>query len=653
MTSPPGSLASASLSRWRLRRHLTPTLVLWVFVGLSTILGLTGFNRYGESWDERVDFNYGEAALAYYSGPADYWETYDLRHYGPAYLALAHVASSYLPPLFPSWETTDARHFVNHLTFQIATVALFYLCLRYMAGWPALGATLLFATQPLLFGHSFINQKDIPFMTAYLAAAALGFGLGSEPAKIRTPSGGLLDGWTVLSGKGKTFLLGFVLVSVLVIFELLFLKAIFLPAAKGLVAAAYTGHSFPLLNDWFLRAAQNAPQLPLEAYLDKTTRLYMFFRWSVVALAVAACAMVLGRVLRPDLSRLRGSRASALLLALAGGAVAGLTTATRVLGLSVIALVALPLFVERRWSRLPLLAVYAGSAAVVCFAAWPFLHGAPLAHLWESLVVMSRYPWSGGILFMGQIYGPESLPWFYLPVLLGIQLTLPAIFLGLAGLGMGLRQVFRGRKRGGETLALIVWLVAPVLVVVALGSTLYNNFRQLLFVLPPLFVFGGIALDFLLVKIGSPVASAVAMALLLVPGILGIAQLHPYEYVYYNRLVGGVRGAFRSYEMDYWCTSYREAMDWINDVAPVQATIAAAPPELVAANFARADLRVIYAQLPDDLVGQDAVLGLGCGRGNNDLGFFPAQPAVAEVTVEGARLSVIRDLQAVGNMTGE
>lgn len=340
-------------------------------------------------------------------------------------------------------------------------------------------------------------------------------------------------------------------------------------------------------------------------------------------------------------------------MALAGGAVAGLAAATRVLGLSVLGLVAVPLFVERRWSSLPLLAIYAGSAAVVCYGAWPFLHGAPLAHLWESLVVMGRYPWSGGILFMGQIYGPDSLPWFYLPVLLGAQLTLPAILLGLGGLGMGFRQAVRGMHRRGETIAMILWFVAPLVVVVVLGSTLYNNFRQLLFVLPPLFVFGGIALDFLMARIGSAIASSLIVALVLAPGIWGIVQLHPYEYVYYNRLVGGVRGAFRSFELDYWCTSYREAMDWINVAAPAGATIAAAPPELVAANFARSDLRVIYAQLPSDLAGQNAVLGLGCGRGNNDLGFFPTQPAVADVTVDGARLSVIRDLQAAGNMVGE
>jgi hypothetical protein len=149
------------------------------------------------------------------------------------------------------------------------------------------------------------------------------------------------------------------------------------------------------------------------------------------------------------------------------------------------------------------------------------------------------------------------------------------------------------------------------------------------------------------------VAYAAIAALVLAPGILGIAQLHPYEYAYYNRLVGGVRGAFRSYELDYWCTSYREAMGWINEAAPARAEIAVAPPELVAAHFARSDLRVFYAQEPDDLVGHDPVLGLGCGRGDNDIGFFPDSPVVAEVGVDGARLAVVRDLRSLSAQAGD
>jgi hypothetical protein len=42
-------------------------------------------------------------------------------------------------------------------------------------------------------------------------------------------------------------------------------------------------------------------------------------------------------------------------------------------------------------------------------------------------------------------------------------------------------------------------------------------------------------------------------------------QLHPYEYVYFNRIVaGGLAQAAKSYETDYWGLSYKEGVEWIN-----------------------------------------------------------------------------------------
>jgi hypothetical protein len=41
-------------------------------------------------------------------------------------------------------------------------------------------------------------------------------------------------------------------------------------------------------------------------------------------------------------------------------------------------------------------------------------------------------------------------------------------------------------------------------------------------------------------------------------------ELHPYQSVYFNRLVGGgLARASKLYETDYWCATYREGIDWI------------------------------------------------------------------------------------------
>jgi hypothetical protein len=42
-----------------------------------------------------------------------------------------------------------------------------------------------------------------------------------------------------------------------------------------------------------------------------------------------------------------------------------------------------------------------------------------------------------------------------------------------------------------------------------------------------------------------------------------MAELHPYEAVYFNSLVGGVDGAEGRYPLDYWGLSYKEGLSYL------------------------------------------------------------------------------------------
>jgi hypothetical protein len=59
-----------------------------------------------------------------------------------------------------------------------------------------------------------------------------------------------------------------------------------------------------------------------------------------------------------------------------------------------------------------------------------------------------------------------------------------------------------------------------------------------------------------------PALWAALIAILFLPGLIGIIHLHPYEYSYYNLFSGGIGGAYRSFETDYWLTCYKEALEW-------------------------------------------------------------------------------------------
>jgi hypothetical protein len=42
-----------------------------------------------------------------------------------------------------------------------------------------------------------------------------------------------------------------------------------------------------------------------------------------------------------------------------------------------------------------------------------------------------------------------------------------------------------------------------------------------------------------------------------------LVRLHPYEYLFYNPLVGGLEGASRRYDLDYWFSSMPEALSML------------------------------------------------------------------------------------------
>ena len=63
--------------------------------------------------------------------------------------------------IFPDMQAVDIQHFVYFVTFLIGVWALYHLAARWMSQNAAFGAALLFLTQPVFWGHAFINPKDI------------------------------------------------------------------------------------------------------------------------------------------------------------------------------------------------------------------------------------------------------------------------------------------------------------------------------------------------------------------------------------------------------------------------------------------------------------------------------------------------------------
>jgi hypothetical protein len=286
----------------------------------------------------------------------------------------------------------------------------------------------------------------------------------------------------------------------------------------------------------------------------------------------------------------RALRSPNLILA---GVALGLATAVRSIGPIAGVIVVLSLFAKVRSRAWVTAAAYFLIAGIVTYLAWPRLWGAPIQRYLEALGIASNFAnFPGRVLFDGRLYGPTELPNSYLPVLLNIQLTEPALLCIYLGLGILIWQLLRGRVHTDLLLYVGLGFALPLFGLIVLNSPLYHNFRQVLFLIPPLFMLAAFALEFVFRKLSQTWLRILLIAALALPGVYSTIKLYPYEYVYYNSLVGGPAGAIERYETDYWRISLREMALELNEIAPSGSIIVVTRSAGLFARYASPDLVV-------------------------------------------------------------
>lgn len=217
------------------------------------------------------------------------------------------------------------------------------------------------------------------------------------------------------------------------------------------------------------------------------------------------------------------------------------------------------------------------AALGIMWAFWPWAAADPARRTLQALAAQGKFDWANTTLFRGRFISPEHLPWSYtfeyllitLPELVLVVLAVGAVL----GLGAVKRQRFSElvRSPGSQSFAFVgLAFLTPILAVLFGGAVLYDGIRHLTFILPPLACLAGAALAALLNRLQRWSPMVYAAALILIGGYLVyhvslLVRLHPYEYVYYNRLVGGVQGAAGRYETEYWGTAFSESSRWLVD----------------------------------------------------------------------------------------
>jgi len=554
-------------------------LPILILLAAQLVIGLFTFRDYGLSWDEPLFYEYGDA-LGYAYTPANWFDpSFDLSNAygpsgddhktrGPAYLLLAREPVHLLESL--GADEASAWHLVNFLTFLLGVYFVYRLSLRWMSAWTAFGAAALFSTQPLLWGHAFINPKDIPFLVFFTGALVFGFEMVDSFHREETKA-------------AKRFFSSFIF----------HLSSLILPAFLLGIAT-----SIRVLG-------------PLAGLL-----VVIYF--------------LVGRIGNPPERN------------------------------------TIPLHKKALWVFL-----YTTLTILFMLAFWPYLWESPFKNFFQVFLFMSDNPTGLQVLFGGEVYRAYELPRRYLPTLLALTLTEPVW--PLFGIGLLVRTVgdwksrlraakshLRGTQSAGGLITdhwslitdywlLITVFIIPFAYVLLRRPPMYDGFRHFLFMLPPVFVTCGLGMDAVLgwVKKYSGKTQliswlrAVVIFTLLIPGLLGMAQLHPYEYAYYNTLVGGTGGAFRNYETDYWLTCYKEAVAQFNTLAPRPANLFAHREAYIAAGYAAGGITVREARGNLSAIRSGDYILVNT-RTNEDRKTFHDAPVILQIARDGAAFCVVK-----------
>ncbi|MBN2502245.1 MAG: hypothetical protein JXB38_15790 [Anaerolineales bacterium] len=624
------------------KHEFVPHIPLILLVVVGIVVGILWGNDYGQSIDEYSNYAHADEIKGFYTSWYDkdasgsFGPHQNRRYYGAAYLIAANFVTEAIAPLVPAWGEYDLWHMLNFFVYIGGVVFLYLIALRMMRPWAAFTAALFYSTQPVFFGHGFINPKDAIFMDAFIAAVATGIimvdALRTDGKVLALARGD----WTGASARARSGLMALGIGCVVLALVWVISAKVLVP---GGVSVLYHSDPSSFAGKLFARFAGRGEVVPVDAYVAKAVTL---FNRGFAALTILFLLVLLLLSMRvfPGAARQWWRQNKRALLA---GVFLGLCISVRILGPAAGGVILLYYLLRAEWRSWPVLVTYLAAAAVAMYATWPYLWAHPLRRLFESLSLMSAFPWKGRVLFNGQQYFADALPHTYLPTLLSVQITIPVLILFLLGVGL---LVIRIWKKDAEWPRLVIvagWFFIPFTLAVILQPNMYDNFRHFLFILPPIFLIAGLGVDFLYEQIKPKAVWAVIALLVVLPGMLTIAQLHPYEYVYYNRLVGGTEGAYQRFEMDYWLTSYRAAAEYLNENAPPDSKVVVWNYDRMLETYIRPDIQLASHHVVDEQ---------GCGydyavvssRSFKDIYLYPDAPVIYTIGDGAAAFTVIKQL---------
>jgi len=193
---------------------------------------------------------------------------------------------------------------------------------------------------------------------------------------------------------------------------------------------------------------------------------------------------------------------------------------------------------------------------------WPYALEAPISNPIKALGFMSNFTASLRQIFEGISIWSDKVPWYY--TIKYILITSPiAVLVG------SVIYLFLIKNKNYQPLLALILLFSflfPIFYIVWKNSNVYGGWRHALFTYPTLVVAAGLGFNSLIDTFKNKylkIAIALVIGILMLNPITHTFRNHPYQYVYFNELAGGVKKAYGKYELDYYFHSLKQASEWV------------------------------------------------------------------------------------------
>lgn len=203
------------------------------------------------------------------------------------------------------------------------------------------------------------------------------------------------------------------------------------------------------------------------------------------------------------------------------------------------------------------------SGCLIGLLSWPYALQSPVHNFLMALSEMSNRTVNLRVLFEGTYMQSVEMPWYYELKWILISNPVVIILLALASLVLWPKFI---KKYSLFTVVILFFAAAfPLAYIVYKNSTVYDTWRHVFFVYPFWVILATLSMDTLgRMFLGEKMRFVYLVVLLaLLPVIVWNIRSHPNQYVYFNEFVGGAKGAFGNYDLDYYQSTGNQTAAWI------------------------------------------------------------------------------------------